>query len=232
MKNNTVVHQLLQVSSSSSEGETEEGAVARIEETPPNWNVANGVRTGLTIHKRRLLSKQLSMRETRMEAKWEKRRSQIHQKRCVMERGVVGEGGEGDEVAAAAAEGSERRLNGKTKGLTDEDLDELRGSIDLGFGFSEVEGGQDLCDTLPALNLYFAVNRQLSDPKIQSSPSPASTPTATSSSSTLCGLPSPRSPNEQSDSWKICNPGDNPQHVKTRLRHWAQAVACSLRQSC
>ncbi|RWW76501.1 hypothetical protein BHE74_00015411 [Ensete ventricosum] len=208
MKNNTVVHQLLQVSSSSSEGETEEGAVARIEETPPNWNVASGVRTGLTIHKRRLLSKQLSMRETRMEAKWEKRRSQIHQKR------------------------SERRLNGKTKGLTDEDLDELRGSIDLGFGFSEVEGGQDLCDTLPALNLYFAVNRQLSDPKIQSSPSPASTPTATSSSSTLCGLPSPRSPNEQSDSWKICNPGDNPQHVKTRLRHWAQAVACSLRQSC
>ncbi|XP_065039474.1 uncharacterized protein LOC135673994 [Musa acuminata AAA Group] len=234
MKNNTVVHQLLQVSSSSSsssEGETEEGAVARIEESPPNWNVAGGVRTGLSINKRRLLSKQLSMRETRIEAKWEKRRSQIHQKRCVIERGVVGEGGGGDE-AAAAAESSERRLNGKTRGLTDEDLDELRGSIDLGFGFNEEEGGQDLCDTLPALNLYFAVNRQLSDPKIQLSPSPASTPTATSSSSTLCGLPSPRSPNEQSDSWKICNPGDSPQHVKTRLRHWAQAVACSLRQSC
>ncbi|URE07498.1 hypothetical protein MUK42_19525 [Musa troglodytarum] len=228
MKTNTVVHQLLQVSSSSSEGETEEGAVARIEEPPPNWNVASGARTGLSINKRRLLSKQLSMRETRMEAKWEKRRSQILEKRCAMERGVVGEG-VGDE---AAAEGDERRLNGKTRSLTDEDLDELRGSIDLGFGFSEEEGGQDLCDTLPALNLYFAVNRQLSDPKIQLSPSPASTPTATSSSSTLCGLPSPRSPNEQSDSWKICNPGDSPQHVKTRLRHWAQAVACSLRQSC
>ncbi|URE07496.1 hypothetical protein MUK42_19525 [Musa troglodytarum] len=131
-----------------------------------------------------------------------------------MERGVVGEG-VGDE---AAAEGDERRLNGKTRSLTDEDLDELRGSIDLGFGFSEEEGGQDLCDTLPALNLYFAVNRQLSDPKIQLSPSPASTPTATSSSSTL------------NVTFSVA--GDSPQHVKTRLRHWAQAVACSLRQSC
>lgn len=26
--------------------------------------------------------------------------------------------------------------------------------------------------------------------------------------------------------------GDNPQTVKTRLRHWAQAVACSVRQIC
>lgn len=25
--------------------------------------------------------------------------------------------------------------------------------------------------------------------------------------------------------------GDNPQQVKQRLRHWAQAVACSLMQS-
>lgn len=25
--------------------------------------------------------------------------------------------------------------------------------------------------------------------------------------------------------------GDDPEHVKTKLRHWAQAVACSLMQS-
>jgi hypothetical protein len=34
------------------------------------------------------------------------------------------------------------------------------------------------------------------------------------------------------DTWRIASPGDNPQHVKTRLRHWAQAVACSIRQCC
>ncbi|RRT51253.1 hypothetical protein B296_00024768 [Ensete ventricosum] len=211
MMNNTVVHRLLQVSSSS-ESEAEEEAVVEIEEQapPPTWNAADGISTDLAlgINKRRLLSKQLSMRETRMEAKWEKRRRQILQTRRLMEGGGRGEGG-GDEEAT---EGSERRLGGRTRSLTDEDLDELRGSIDLGFGFNEEEGGQGLCDTLPALNLYFAVTRQLSDPKLQSSPSPASTPTATSSSSALDGLPSPRSPNEQSqsgasDSWKICNPG-------------------------
>ncbi|URE15623.1 hypothetical protein MUK42_11830 [Musa troglodytarum] len=113
----------------------------------------------------------------------------------------------------------ERRLSGRVRSLTDEDLDELRGSIELGFGFSEEEGGHDLRHTLPALDLYFAVNRQLSDPKLRFSPSPASTPTSTSSPSTMCGPLSPRSP------------GDNPQHVKARLRHWAQAVACALRQS-
>ncbi|URE07500.1 hypothetical protein MUK42_19525 [Musa troglodytarum] len=139
-----------------------------------------------------------------------------------MERGVVGEG-VGDE---AAAEGDERRLNGKTRSLTDEDLDELRGSIDLGFGFSEEEGGQDLCDTLPALNLYFAVNRQLSDPKIQLSWSITNSSSGVSAQSLrlmdlLIG-------------WNVTFSvaGDSPQHVKTRLRHWAQAVACSLRQSC
>ncbi|KAL3728072.1 hypothetical protein ACJRO7_032770 [Eucalyptus globulus] len=110
--------------------------------------------------------------------------------------------------------------------ITDEDLNELKGSIELGFGFKE-EDGQKLCNTLPALDLYFAVNRQLSL-------SPVSTPQSQ-------GLSSPTSPGGRSssfdsptsdpDAWKICNPGDDPQHVKTKLRHWAQAVACSLMQS-
>ncbi|KAK4774382.1 hypothetical protein SAY86_009317 [Trapa natans] len=110
-------------------------------------------------------------------------------------------------------------------GITDEDLSELKGCIELGFGFKE-EGGQALCNTLPALDLYFAVNRQLS-------PSPRSTlqgnsPWSPSGSSP----PSPSgSTTSDTESWKICSPGDDPEHVKTKLRHWAQAVACSLMQT-
>ncbi|KAG4396672.1 hypothetical protein AAZX31_19G231300 [Glycine max] len=103
--------------------------------------------------------------------------------------------------------------------VTDDDLHELKGCIELGFGFNE-ENGQKLCNTLPALDLYFAVNRQLS---------PVSTPHSRPSSS--FGSPVSSAPPPDSDSWKICSPGDDPEHVKTKLRHWAQAVACSLMQS-
>jgi hypothetical protein len=96
--------------------------------------------------------------------------------------------------------------------LTDEDLDELRGSFELGFGFDEETGGANLRDTLPALDLYFAVNRQLSDPKLKTiaAASPTSTLSAVSSSSTLPDTPSPRSPNAGSpaDAWKIFSPGE------------------------
>ncbi|EOY11043.1 hypothetical protein QUC31_009708 [Theobroma cacao] len=150
---------------------------------------------------KRCLSKQLSMCETSRDIAWEKRRRQILRQ--------------------------ERGKNGiiVTNGLTDEDLHELKGCIELGFGFKEEEG-QKLCNTLPALDLYFAVNRQLS-------PSPVSTPQSGGSSSTssLGGRSSSfGSPTSESD-WKICSPGDNPQQVKTKLRHWAQAVACSVMQS-
>ncbi|XP_074556801.1 uncharacterized protein LOC141812687 [Curcuma longa] len=179
---------------------------------------------------RRTLSKQTSMRE--MELKWEKRRRQALERR---QRFVV---------EAEAAEGDEKKGITGVKSLTDEDMDELRGSIELGFGFVEEEGGNDLRDTLPALNFYFAVNRKLSDNK--PIPSTSSAPTSsvvTSSAATLSGIPNPRNPKAQSqkaaaaaaassDAWMICNPGDHPQFVKTRLRHWAQAVACSMRQSC
>ncbi|XP_074591092.1 uncharacterized protein LOC141846981 [Curcuma longa] len=222
MEDSKVVHQLLEVSSSSSEGETDE-EVVELELRPPTWldyladDFDGSGRGGVYAGENRIvLSKQLSMRETRMEAKWEKRRQQVLQRK--------------KSAGDTAAEVNEPVT---VRNLTDEDMDELRGSIDLGFGFSEEGGGQDLCGTLPALNLYFAVNRQLSDPKLATPPSPGST--GTSSSSTLGGHPSPRSPaNEHAapDDWKICNPGDSPQDVKTRLRHWAQAVAFSLRQSC
>ncbi|XP_015582167.2 uncharacterized protein LOC8269080 isoform X2 [Ricinus communis] len=144
------------------------------------------------------LSKQLSMCETRRDIAWERRRRQILNQ--------------------------ERRRNGinvvDSDDLTDEDLHELKGCIELGFGFNEEEG-QQLCSTLPALDLYFAVNRQLS-------PSPVSTPGSTASLGARSS--SFGSPMFESD-WKICSPRDDPQQVKTKLRHWAQAVACSVMQS-
>ncbi|KAJ8621203.1 hypothetical protein MRB53_029732 [Persea americana] len=155
---------------------------------------------------RKVLSKQLSMRETKLDKAWERRRIQILSK---------------DRAELEAAE-EDKQADGHTlsgRSLTDGDLSELKGSIELGFGFKE-EDGQILCQTLPALDLYFAVNRQFSDSSKVGSPI---SPEATSSSSG-----SPKSPIV--DSWKIFSPGDKPQHVKTRLRHWAQVVACSVRQ--
>lgn len=94
------------------------------------------------------------------------------------------------------------RRKGSIHDCDDEDLNELRGCIELGFGFNE-EDGQTLCNTLPALDLYFAVNRHLT-------PNPISTPTPTPHSHThsrfSSSLESPTgTPN--SDSWKICSPG-------------------------
>jgi len=179
------------------------------------------------------LSKQLSMKETTREIKWEKRRRQIHRRRSSMGLNEADDSALGSTVCSVDGEAvSSTEL--VAKHLTDEDLDELRGSMELGFGFDEEKGGQDLCDTLPALDLYFAVNRQLSEPKMRWSTSSAPSLSAASSSSNLCGTPSPGSPNALSnpmDSWKICSPGDNPQLVKTRLRHWAQVVAYSVKHS-
>ncbi|KAK7269185.1 hypothetical protein RIF29_21902 [Crotalaria pallida] len=140
---------------------------------------------------RKRLSKQLSMCEKPRDMAWERKRRQERR----------------------------RSMTQDCDDLTDEDMNELKGCIELGFGFNE-EDGQRLTNTLPALDLYFAVNRKLS-------PSPVSTPNSLGGRSSSFG--SPRS--GDSDSWKICSPGDDPQQVKTKLRHWAQAVACSVMQS-
>lgn len=165
---------------------------------------------------KKMLSKQLSMRETPRDVAWERKRSQMlkHETRK-----------SGIPKANTTSECDDR--------LTDEDLSELRGSIDLGFGFNEegikMSAGKRLCNTLPALDLYFAVNRQFATSPITSPCSQRSSQQLVpvwSSTSNSCT----ESPNSD-DSWKICCPGDNPQMVKTRLRHWAQAVACSVRQA-
>lgn len=106
--------------------------------------------------------------------------------------------------------------NRRSKSVTDEDLDELKACIELGFGFDSPVADQRLSDTLPALGLYYAVNKQYNDTVSKS----------TTSSISDCESPSPTgSPHT------IFHPSDNPQTVKTRLRQWAQVVACSVRQS-
>ncbi|KAM0842677.1 hypothetical protein ACQ4PT_058208 [Festuca glaucescens] len=171
-------------------------------------------------NKKRMLSKQLSMKETTREVKWEKRRRQIQRQRSSM--------GMYDADCEASAS-----MHAIGNGVTDEDLDELKGSMELGFGFNEENGGQNLCDTLPALDLYFAVNRQLSEPKMRvCSRSLPSLSMATSSSSTQSSPGgSPMAQHSLLDSLKISSPGDNPQLIKTRLRQWAQVVACSVKHS-
>ncbi|KAJ4973055.1 hypothetical protein NE237_006229 [Protea cynaroides] len=192
------------LSMSSSDSEEMEEELEKLELVGPMWK-----------NKKRL-TKQLSMYETRRDAAWERRRRQILRRKNGFEESDAG-----------------------FIGLTDEDLCDLKGSIELGFGFNE-EDGQSLCNTLPALDLYFAINRQFSFSSSSSletpagnkylgySPSPVSTPRGSSVKSPSSSVGSPRS---DFDSWKIHNPGDNPKQVKTKLRHWAQAVACSVRQS-
>ncbi|MCD7468066.1 hypothetical protein HAX54_005856 [Datura stramonium] len=109
-------------------------------------------------------------------------------------------------------------LNRRSKSVTDEDLDELKACIELGFGFDSPEMDQRLSDTFPAYGLFYAVNKQY-----------AGTLSKTSSLSSVISdcesTPLPGSPHA------IVDPGDNPQTVKTRLRQWAQVVACAVRQS-
>ncbi|KGN53057.1 uncharacterized protein LOC101213317 [Cucumis sativus] len=107
----------------------------------------------------------------------------------------------------------------RTKSLTDEDLDELKGCVDLGFGFSYDEI-PELCNTLPALELCYSMSQKYMDDH-QKSPesSPASAVPADSCSSVSSPIAN----------WKISSPGDHPEDVKARLKFWAQAVACTVR---
>lgn len=115
--------------------------------------------------------------------------------------------------------------NRRSKSVTDEDLDELKACIELGFGFDDTsspELDQRLSDTLPALGLYYAVNKQYNDTVSK----PTTTTPPSSTASECDSAPSPLG----SPHTNIFSPGDNPQTVKTRLKQWAQVVACTVRQ--
>ncbi|XP_058200691.1 uncharacterized protein LOC131315568 [Rhododendron vialii] len=103
----------------------------------------------------------------------------------------------------------------RTKSLTDEDLEELKGCLDLGFGFS-YEEIPELCNTLPALELCYSMNQRFLDEQ-QRSPESAEIDACSSASSGPIA------------NWKISSPGDHPEDVKARLKYWAQAVACTVR---
>ncbi|GJZ78839.1 hypothetical protein Tco_0643676 [Tanacetum coccineum] len=53
---------------------------------------------------------------------------------------------------------TQEKKNASVEGLS-KDLKELKGCIELGFGFNDDKGGQSLTKTLPALDIYFDVNR-------------------------------------------------------------------------
>jgi hypothetical protein len=50
----------------------------------------------------------------------------------------------------------------RTKSLTEDDLEELKGCVDLGFGFAYSEI-PELCGTLPALELCYSMTRRFLD---------------------------------------------------------------------
>ncbi|KAK9713528.1 hypothetical protein RND81_06G033100 [Saponaria officinalis] len=118
----------------------------------------------------------------------------------------------------------------RSRSLTDEDFDELKACIELGFGFDspELESDQRLSDTLPALGFYVAVNKSYNDvvSRLSSVSSSSSSLGTTLSESDLSSLASPLG-----SPLTMFTPGEDPKTIKTRLRQWAQAVACSLKQS-
>ncbi|XP_022133086.1 uncharacterized protein LOC111005768 [Momordica charantia] len=107
----------------------------------------------------------------------------------------------------------------RSKSVTDDDVDELKACIELGFGFDSPEADPRLYDTFPALSLYHAVNKRYSD-------------SLSNSVASLCSSPASDSvsPSFQSSPAAIISHGENPQTVKARLKQWAQVVACSVRQ--
>ncbi|ESQ36330.1 hypothetical protein EUTSA_v10008864mg [Eutrema salsugineum] len=103
----------------------------------------------------------------------------------------------------------------RSKSLTDDDLEDLKGCLDLGFGFSYDEI-PELCNTLPALELCYSMSQKFLDNRSPESSSVDDSPSH-----------SPATPTPIAN-WKISSPGDNPDDVKARLKYWAQAVACTV----
>lgn len=87
---------------------------------------------------------------------------------------------------------------GRTKSLTDEDLEDLKGCLDLGFGFS-YEVIPDLCSTLPALELCYSMSQRFLGEKQKGSLDRS----LSGESVDLC----PTAPSPPIANWKISCPG-------------------------
>lgn len=151
---------------------------------------------------------------------WERRRGQI-----LME-GFVEEpiSNESDPLS----EGSDiPQCFSRTKSLTDEDLDELKGCLDLGFGFN-YEEIPELCNTLPALELCYSMSQRFQDEQ-QRAPASSTYTGMSSSPADACSNSASSCSQPSIANWKISSPGDHPEEVKARLKFWAQAVAFTVR---
>ncbi|KAE9607279.1 hypothetical protein Lal_00025729 [Lupinus albus] len=102
------------------------------------------------------------------------------------------------------------------KSLSDDDLEELKACIELGFGFDSPKFDPKLSNTIPALTLYHAVNKQYNNHTLfrSSSTSSLASESHISSSNNI-----------------IFNKADDLAVKKTRLKQWAQVVACAVRHS-
>ncbi|KAL8541393.1 hypothetical protein ACS0TY_002597 [Phlomoides rotata] len=111
-----------------------------------------------------------------------------------------------------------RRNNCQRRGrsVTDDDLKELRACFELGFNFDSPDLDPKLSSTFPALEIYHAVNRRYSNTLSRSSSASFSDCDSASSCPKPNGL--------------IIDPSEDPEMVKTRIKQWAQVVACSVRQ--
>jgi hypothetical protein len=107
----------------------------------------------------------------------------------------------GEDGALARAGSAENGGVGRARSLTDDDLEELKGCVDLGFGFSYNEI-PEVCGTLPALELCYSMSQRFLDDHQKQQSKDAAPATATA----------PASPAQPvATNWKISSPGKQTQ---------------------
>lgn len=104
------------------------------------------------------------------------------------------------EEAWLRRKGNSKNRRPRSRSVTDDDLEELKACIELGFGFDSPEVDRRLSDTLPALELYYAVNKQYNDGVSKPSSPPLTVP--------RCDTPSPAG----SPKSNIFSRGNSPPH--------------------
>ena len=110
-------------------------------------------------------------------------------------RPMVVTGEEESSDAAFATLGDSSGRMGRARSMTDDDLEELKGCVDLGFGFSYHEI-PELCGTLPALELCYSMSQRFLDEHQQLSKAEEAPALA------------PASPAQPvATNWKISSPG-------------------------
>lgn len=197
-----------------------ESSPVNIAATSPN--IASKRRSSSVSSSRRGRKSSLSVRESLLAEAWERKRElMLHEDLAnIKERAkpeLLGRSSSDCGSLIVDASTSSELRRSRTRSLTNDDFEELRGCIDLGFRFDQ-SSIPDLCDTLPALEVYCAVAQNL-----QESPNCMSPASPDNQLPARCSSPS------ANPSWRISSPGDDPKVVKGRLRHWAQAVACDAR---